>query len=161
METLLEGPRNTLLCKHCREIRQTIYLWKVTRVHQIVLIVIGLGKSCCYLQKSHRLVETIEFSWWKAQYTDWTCIVENLDYCYSACLMAHVQWFLCFIKTFINYGLYVCFVTINILKIYVPTSFHFTHFRKKQILAENLRPVARFAPPCVGEHRDSAPLLLA
>lgn len=25
METLLEGPRNTLLCKHCREIRQTIY----------------------------------------------------------------------------------------------------------------------------------------
>ena len=55
-------------------------------------------KSGRYLQKRRRLVETIEFSWWKLQYTDWTYIVENQDYYYSACLMANVQWFLCFIK---------------------------------------------------------------
>ena len=54
-------------------------------------MVIGLEKSCRYLQKRRRLVETIEFSWWKLKDTDSTFIAENQDYCYSACSMANVQ----------------------------------------------------------------------
>ena len=69
-------------------------------------MVIGLDKSCCYLQKRRRLLETTEFHWWKLQDTDSTCIAENQDYCYSACSWQKFNGFV-FIKTLVD-NLYAC-----------------------------------------------------
>ena len=106
LSTLVEGHWNNLLGKHCREIRQTVYWWKVTRLHGIVVMVICLTRVAVIyrnLTDWQRLYSfhggsyntqiwlavwkiktiAIRLAWW------WTCNV------------------LCFIKTFIN-DLYIC-----------------------------------------------------